>query len=312
MHARSPDAHRARIHYDGAHPPRPPKTAPRRQRGARQEDPSGRGPSTLSERAVATARTTPTRSTVSDDAAPPARPDFRRPAPTRRARARQGVGNAFRAAFRPVDIRSDLRALPQLVRHRAPWIPVAITIATTLLFIVIRPEGRSDLLGVLTVFLYQYFVVTPAIGGVFIAGFLAPKASWLYGILVGHRRRRSATRSSSCAGSSARLHGRYPEPRARCGPGLVLPLTDHRRVLRIDRGVVPAVPVPLEPEPWAPEGQRHAVSPRRPDAIGEPEGLRPPLTARSAFVAAVPPPLLRSSRPGGAGRRRGAPQRAHF
>jgi hypothetical protein len=98
---------------------------------------------------------------------------------------RQGVGNAFRAAFRPVDIRSDLRALPQLVRHRALWIPVAITLATTILFIVIRPESRTDILGVLTVFLYQYFVVTPAIGGVFIAGFLAPKASWLYGILVG-------------------------------------------------------------------------------------------------------------------------------
>ncbi|MFL5685188.1 MAG: hypothetical protein ACJ77D_03955 [Chloroflexota bacterium] len=98
---------------------------------------------------------------------------------------RQGVGSAFRAAFRPVDIRSDLRALPQLVRHRALWIPIAITLATTVLFIVIQPEGRTDILGILTVFLYQYFVVTPAIGGVFIAGFLAPKASWLYGVLVG-------------------------------------------------------------------------------------------------------------------------------
>ena len=37
-----------------------------------------------------------------------------------------------------------------------------------------------------TVFLYQYFIVTPAIGGVFIAGFLAPRASWLlFGIMVG-------------------------------------------------------------------------------------------------------------------------------
>ena len=98
---------------------------------------------------------------------------------------RPGVGNAFRAAFRPLDIRADLRAVPQLVRNKALWIPVAITLATTVLFIVIRPEGRSDILGVVTVFLYQYFVVTPAIGGVFIAGFLAPRASWLYGIVVG-------------------------------------------------------------------------------------------------------------------------------
>jgi hypothetical protein len=49
----------------------------------------------------------------------------------------------------------------------------------------VGPEGRTDIVGVLTVFLYQYFIVTPAIGGVFIAGFLAPRASWLYGILVG-------------------------------------------------------------------------------------------------------------------------------
>lgn len=98
---------------------------------------------------------------------------------------RAGVGNAFRAAFRPLDLRSDLRALPRLIRHRALWIPVAITLATTVLFIVIQPEGRSDILGVVTVFLYQYFIVTPAIGGVFIAGFLAPRASWLYGIMVG-------------------------------------------------------------------------------------------------------------------------------
>jgi hypothetical protein len=104
---------------------------------------------------------------------------------TASAPVRPGIGNAFRAAFRPLDIRSDLRALPQLVRNKALWIPVALTLATTVAFIVIRPEGRTDVLGVLTVFMYQYFVVTPAIGGVFIAGFLAPKASWLYGVLVG-------------------------------------------------------------------------------------------------------------------------------
>jgi hypothetical protein len=101
------------------------------------------------------------------------------------APARPGIANAFRAAFRPLDARSDLRALPELVREKALWVPVVLTLASTALFIVIRPEGRTDILGILTVFLYQYFVVTPAIGGVFIAGFLAKRASWLYGILVG-------------------------------------------------------------------------------------------------------------------------------
>ena len=80
---------------------------------------------------------------------------------------------------------SDLRALPQLIRHRAFWIPVLLTLATLVLFIVVRPEGKNDLVSIVTVFMFQYFVVTPAIGGVFIAGFMAPRASWLLGILVG-------------------------------------------------------------------------------------------------------------------------------
>lgn len=98
---------------------------------------------------------------------------------------RAGIGYAFRAAFRPLDARADLRAVPQLVREKALWVPVILTLVSTALFVIVRPEGRTDVLGVLTVFLYQYFVVTPAIGGVFIAGFLAKRASWLYGILVG-------------------------------------------------------------------------------------------------------------------------------
>jgi hypothetical protein len=116
-------------------------------------------------------------------------PVTRAPTPARSsdppAPARPSVGNSFRAAFRPLDLRSDLRALPQLVRNKALWIPVALTLATTVAFVVVRPEGRTDILGIVTVFMYQYFVVTPAIGGVFIAGFLAPRASWLYGVMVG-------------------------------------------------------------------------------------------------------------------------------
>jgi hypothetical protein len=99
--------------------------------------------------------------------------------------ARRSIGSAFREAFRPVDLRSDLSALPRLLRHRAFWIPVLLTLASLVAFIVVRPEGRNDILSILTVFLFQYFIVTPAIGGVFIAGFMAPRASWLLGVLVG-------------------------------------------------------------------------------------------------------------------------------
>jgi hypothetical protein len=98
---------------------------------------------------------------------------------------RRSISSAFREAFRPLDVRSDLRALPMLLRHRAFWIPVLLTLASLVLFIVIRPEGRTDIVSILTVFMFQYFVVTPAIGGVFIAGFMAPRASWLLGVLVG-------------------------------------------------------------------------------------------------------------------------------
>lgn len=106
-------------------------------------------------------------------------------ASTTPAPARPSIGNAFRQAFHPLDVRSDLRALPQLLRTRALWIPIILTVGSTALYLAIGPVGRSDLVGVLALFLFQYFVVTPAIGGVFIAGFMAPRASWLLGILVG-------------------------------------------------------------------------------------------------------------------------------
>ena len=81
-----------------------------------------------------------------------------RPSATASTPPRPGITSAFRTAFRPVDLRSDLRALPRLVRNKALWIPVALTLGTTIAFIVVRPEGRTDILGVLTVFMYQYFV----------------------------------------------------------------------------------------------------------------------------------------------------------
>jgi hypothetical protein len=110
-------------------------------------------------------------------------------APQRRPDApptgRRSVGAAFREAFHPLDLRGDLRAIPELVRDKALWIPIGLTLVTAALFVMVRPEGRTDALGVVTFFLYQYFIVTPAIGGVFIAGFLAKRASWLLGIFVG-------------------------------------------------------------------------------------------------------------------------------
>jgi hypothetical protein len=94
--------------------------------------------------------------------------------------ARVGFVGAFRQSIRPMQLRPDLAALPWLITHsKAVWVPVLITVAATILT---AATGASD---VLTGLLFTYFVVFPAIGGVFIGGFLAPRASYLIGIIVG-------------------------------------------------------------------------------------------------------------------------------
>jgi hypothetical protein len=93
---------------------------------------------------------------------------------------RVGIGTAFRDSFRPIDLRGDLRALPDIAIHsKALWLPLLLTIGTTVAFYF--TQGTD----VITKFLFAYFIQTPAIGGVFIAGFLAPRAAWLLGVIVG-------------------------------------------------------------------------------------------------------------------------------
>ncbi len=91
---------------------------------------------------------------------------------------RMGIMTALRTSFRPLNVREDLAALPSLIPHKALWLPVLVTVATAVATTV---SGGSD---VITPLLFTYFIVTPAVGGVFLAGFLAPRASWLLGILV--------------------------------------------------------------------------------------------------------------------------------
>jgi hypothetical protein len=101
---------------------------------------------------------------------------------------RIGIGAAFKQAFRPLEVRGDLRALPSIARHsKALWVPVLLTAVTAIAYAVVRPATRpaDDGPAVLVSLMASYFLVTPAIGGVFIAGFLAPRASWLLGAIVG-------------------------------------------------------------------------------------------------------------------------------
>lgn len=120
-----------------------------------------------------------------DDAEPaavvrgPVRTTPRAAAATPPAPQRPGIGNAFRAAFRPANLREDIAALPQLVRHRSVWLPALITIGTTAVFLM---TGGQDAISLI---LAQYFIAPPPIGAIFLAGFLAPRASYLTGGFAG-------------------------------------------------------------------------------------------------------------------------------
>ena len=118
---------------------------------------------------------------VDEDAPSPATAP-RGPQPSAKTPAtpqRMGFSAAFRAAIRPLNVRADLAALPWIATHtHALWVPLAITLASTVA--IIATHG-----GDISMFMFAYFIQTPAIGGVFIAGFLAPRASWLLGAIVG-------------------------------------------------------------------------------------------------------------------------------
>jgi hypothetical protein len=105
---------------------------------------------------------------------------------------RPSVTAALRGAFRPVNVRGDLRALPRLFIHWSFWGPALATIATTIVYIAVaRTQSAStaaqDQSWVLVNLAFQMFVFplpAPA-GTAFIAGFGAPRASWLIGLILG-------------------------------------------------------------------------------------------------------------------------------
>jgi hypothetical protein len=93
------------------------------------------------------------------------------------APARPGVMAAFSSSFRPLDLRGDLRALPQLITHWSFFVPVVLSGLAVVLFQYFPREQ----------FAYAYFGYFGGLvpfGSVMFAGFFAPRASWLVGILV--------------------------------------------------------------------------------------------------------------------------------
>jgi hypothetical protein len=90
---------------------------------------------------------------------------------------RAGFTAAFRGAYHRADIRSDLAWLPNVFRSKAFWIPFGLAAATAIAH-VMAPST-------LTYLLIQYFIWAPPIGLLFITGFLAPRASYLFGAILG-------------------------------------------------------------------------------------------------------------------------------
>ena len=169
----------------------------------------------------------------------------------------------------------DIASLPWITIHtKAIWLPVLITIGATIATAV---TGANDMV---TGLLFTYFVVFPAIGGVFIGGFLAPRASWLLGVVVGLVSAVcyvASGRYAACcrrrSPSSSRLNA------TRClGLGIHL-LADHGRVLRRRRGLVSTLPRRCRARTGTgrkPVAGPEAATRRRPDAAARERCLRRP------------------------------------
>jgi hypothetical protein len=124
--------------------------------------------------------------TTADDEAPRPATSARAAAPRSRAGGastgsapaqRPGIGAAFRSSFRPLDLRGDLRALPQILTHWSLFVPV---ILAGLAVALVPFFTSSPIVGTI----FGYFSGPAPFGTAFIAGLFAPRASYLVGIIV--------------------------------------------------------------------------------------------------------------------------------
>jgi hypothetical protein len=75
-------------------------------------------------------------------------------------------------------VRSDLAYIPELVlRTRAVWLPALAAVASGAAFLVVQPLGSNGLANLA----FQLFVLPPTIAGAFLAGILAPRATYIAG-----------------------------------------------------------------------------------------------------------------------------------
>ncbi len=105
-----------------------------------------------------------------------AAPSAARPAPGERP----SLLTALRIAAAPADIRADLRAFPDIARRtKAVWLPAVVVIASGVALF-ISAFVQAPLLGLVGV-----VILNPPMIPSFLAGMLAPRASWLAGGIAG-------------------------------------------------------------------------------------------------------------------------------
>jgi hypothetical protein len=93
--------------------------------------------------------------------------------------ARPSLTYAFRTSFRQANVREDIAYVPTLVLGtKAVWLPVLLSVASAVALVAFG-------LNTMTILFFQYFAYILPVGALFLAGFLAPRASYLAGLIVG-------------------------------------------------------------------------------------------------------------------------------
>jgi hypothetical protein len=111
-------------------------------------------------------------------------PSQRRTAPSKASgpatpQGRVGITSAFRGAYRPLHLRDDLALLPQILLSRGFLAAAGLVLAGAIAFAIFPGYSGSSLA-------WEYLVVPGnALAPVLVAGFFAPRASYLLGFIVG-------------------------------------------------------------------------------------------------------------------------------
>jgi len=104
-----------------------------------------------------------------------------KPLPQPQVAQRPGFFGAARAAYRPVHYREDVRYIvPLITRTHAVWPVLVLTIVAVPLALS-RPNVKDDPILSVVLFFLSPMPIVPAM----IAGFLAPRATWLAGLIDG-------------------------------------------------------------------------------------------------------------------------------